>query len=147
LSTTKSANNDVKTIAQLSARHNVLYGDDDYFNMWIPNTTASQEFTLTKANCKSSAGTYSLMVGVDKNYSILFKHFNGVKIRTGVNVTGASWPDGGSITDYGYHNFFLNRDDATSNTYFWFENVPCDDIITFVVDGFSDQFIMIKGHD
>lgn len=147
LDTTKSANNDVKILAQLSARHNVLYGDDGYFNMWIPNTTVSQEFTLTKANCQSSAGTYSLMVGVDKNYSILFKHFNGVKIKTGINVTSASWPDGGSITDYGYHNFFLNKDDATSNTYFWFVNVPCDDIITFVVDGFTKQFIMIKGHD
>lgn len=146
LITTKSANNDVKTLAQLSARHNVLYGDDDYFNMWIPNTTASQEFTLTKANC-GSAGIYSLMVGVDKNYSILFKHFNTIRIKTDVNVTGASWPDGGSINKYEYHNFFLDRLSATSNTYFWFMDVPCDDIITFVVDGFSKQFIMIKGHD
>ena len=146
LDTTKSANNDVKTLAQLSARHNVLYGDDDYFNMWISNTTASQEFTLTKADC-GSAGTYSLMVGVDKHYSILFKHFNTIKIKTGVNVTSASWPDGGSINNYAYHNFFLDKLSATSNTYFWFSDVPCDDIITFVVDGFSKHFIMIKGHD
>lgn len=147
----KSANVDVKIPTNFSARHNVLYGVDDCFNMWIPYTSSSptaQEFTLTKAECigGSSGGMYSLFIGVDKNYSILFKNFNGATIKTGVNVTSSSWPDGGSITDYGYYNFFLNRKSATSNTYFAF-SVPCDDIITFVVDGCSQQFIMIKGHD
>lgn len=144
-------NVDVKTPANFSARHNVLYGPDAYFNMWIPYTSSSptsQEFTLTKAECigSSSGGMYDLFIGVDKNYSILFKHFNGATIKTGVNVTSSSWPNGGSENRYTYHNFFLDKDNATSNTYFSF-NVPCDDIITFVVDGFSKQFIMIKGHD
>ena len=140
-----ATNVNVNTPTNFSARHNVLYGTDNYFNMWIPNTTASQEFTLTKA--AGDAGTYILTVGVDKNYSILFKHFNDVSIKTGVNVTGASWPDGGNNNDYGYKNFFLNKASATSNTYFYFYNVPCDDVISFIVDGVTKQFIMIKGHD
>lgn len=144
-------NVDVKTPTDFSARHNVLYGSDYNFNMWIPYPSSSptaQEFTLTKAQCigSSSGGMYNLFIGVDKNYSIIFKHFGVAKIKTGVNVTSSSWPDGGSITNYTYKNFFLDKDNATSNTYFLFE-VPCDDIITFIVDGYSKQFIMIKGHD
>ena len=146
--TTSSVNDDVKKLSNFSARHNVLYGHDSNFNIWIPYSSASptaQEFTLTKASCLEF-GNYTLYVGVDKNYSILFKNFNSTTIRNGVNAPGSSWPAGGSDTDYKVKNFFLNRDDATSNTYFSF-TVPCDDIITFVVDGFSKQFIMIKGHN
>ena len=151
LNMAKSANADVKTPTNFSARHNVLYGADDCFNMWIPYTSSgptAQEFTLTKAACigGSSGGMYSLYIGVDKNYSILFKHFNEVSIKTGVNVTSSSWPNGGSETNYTNHNFFLDKNNAISNTYFSF-NVPCDDIITFIVDGVTQQFIMIKGHD
>ena len=140
----------VKKPANFRARHNVIYGDEStgYFNMWIPYSTASrtsQEFTLTKADCLGD-GMYSLMVGVDKNYSILFKNFNSASIKTGIDVPGSSWPDGGSVTDYKFNNFFLDRLSATSNTYFSF-SVPCDDIITFIVDGASQQFIMIKSHD
>ena len=130
------------------ARHNVLYGSANYFNMWIPYSTASrtsQEFTLTKADCIGNY-MYNLTVGVDKNYSILFKHFKIASIKTGLDVPGSSWPDGGSVTDYKFNNFFLDRLSATSNTYFSF-SVPCDDIITFIVDGASQQFIMIKSHD
>ena len=147
--TTSSVNDDVKKLSNFSARHNVLYGHDSNFNIWIPYSSASptsQEFTLTKANCLE-VGNYTLYVGVDKNYSIIFKNFNTIKIKTDINAPGSSWPDGGSINDYEYHNFFLDKASATSNTYFLFSNVPCDDIITFVVDGFSQQFIMIKGHD
>ncbi len=141
----------VKKPANFRARHNVIYGDESsgYFNMWIPYSTASrtsQEFTLTKADCISDAGMYRLMVGVDKNYSILFKHFKITSIKTGLDVPDYSWPDGGSTTPYNYSNFFLDRLSATSNTYFSF-SVPCDDVITFIVDGASQQFIMIKSHD
>lgn len=143
-------NVDVKKPANFRARHNVLYGDEatGCFNMWIPYSKASrtsQEFTLTKADCISD-GMYSLSVGVDKNYSILFKNFHIALIRTGLDVPGSSWPEGGSTTNYTYNNFFLDRLTATSNTYFSF-SVPCDDIITFIVDGASQQFIMIKSHD
>ena len=131
------------------ARHNVLYGSANYFNMWIPYSTTSrtsQEFTLTKADCIGNY-MYNLTVGVDKNYSILFKHFKIASIKTGIDVPGSSWPDGGSVTDYKFNNFFLDKDrDSPSNTYFSF-SVPCDDIITFIVDGASQQFIMIKSHD
>ena len=146
-----SANNvSVKKPANFSARHNVLYGDESTgcFNMWISYSTASrtsQEFTLTKADCLGN-GMYSLMVGVDKNYSILFKNFHSTYIKTGLNVPGSSWPDEGTAVKYNYSNFFLDRLKATSNTYFSF-SVPCDDIITFIVDGASQQFIMIKSHD
>lgn len=146
--TTSSVNDDVKKLSNFSARHNVLYGHDSNFNIWIPYSSASptsQEFTLTKANCLEF-GNYTLYVGVDKNYSILFKNFNSTTIKNGVNAPGSSWPTGGTLTEYKLKNFFLDKDDATSNTYFSF-TVPCDDIITFVVDGFSQQFIMIKGHD
>ena len=131
------------------ARHNVLYGSANYFNMWIPYSPASrtsQEFTLTKADCIGNY-MYNLTVGVDKNYSILFKHFKIASIKTGIDVPGSSWPEGGSTTVYDYNNFFLDKDrDSPSNTYFSF-SVPCDDIITFIVDGASQQFIMIKSHD
>ena len=146
-----SANNvSVKKPANFRARHNVIYGDESTgcFNMWIPYSTASrtsQEFTLTKADCLGD-GMYRLMVGVDKNYSILFKNFHSTYIKTGLNVPGSSWPDEGPPVKYNYSNFFLDRLTATSNTYFSF-SVPCDDIITFVVDGASQQFIMIKSHD
>ena len=140
----------VKKPDNFRARHNVIYGDEStgYFNMWIPYSTTSrtsQEFTLTKADCIGD-GMYSLTVGVDKNYSILFKHFNSASIKTGIDVPGSSWPDGGSTVNYKFNNFFLDRLSATSNTYFSF-SVPCDDIITFIVDGASQQFIMIKNHD
>ena len=131
------------------ARHNVLYGSANYFNMWIPYSTASrtsQEFTLTKADCIGNY-MYNLTVGVDKNYSILFKHFKIASIKTGIDVPGSSWPDEGTAVKYNYSNFFLDKDrDSPSNTYFSF-SVPCDDIITFIVDGASQQFIMIKSHD
>lgn len=147
-----ATNVSVKKPANFRARHNVIYGDErtGCFNMWIPYSTASrtsQEFTLTKADCLSDSGMYSLTVGVDKNYSILFKHFKIATIKTGLDVPGSSWPDGGSAVKYNnYSNFFLDRLSATSNTYFSF-SVPCDDIITFIVDGASQQFIMIKSHD
>lgn len=137
-----------KKPSHFRARHNVLYGSYDYFNMWIPYSTTShtsQEFTLTKADGKGT-GMYYLTVGVDKHYSILFKHFNDASIKTGIDVPGYSWPEGGSITTYTYDNFFLDKESATSNTYFSF-SVPCDDIITFIVDGASQQFIMIKNHN
>ena len=146
-----ATNVSVKKLADFSARHNVLYGDESTgcFNMWIPYSTASrtsQEFTLTKADCISD-GMYLLTVGVDKNYSIIFKHFKIALIKTGLDVPGSSWPDEGTAVKYNYSNFFLDKDrDSPSNTYFSF-SVPCDDIITFVVDGFSQQFIMIKSHD
>ena len=131
------------------ARHNVLYGSANYFNMWIPYSTTSrtsQEFTLTKADCIGNY-MYNLTVGVDKNYSILFKHFKIASIKTGIDVPGSSWPDEGTAVKYNYSNFFLDKDrDSPSNTYFSF-SVPCDDIITFIVDGASQQFIMIKSHD
>ena len=138
-----------KNPSHFIARHNVLYGSANYFNMWIPYSTASrtsQEFTLTKADCIGNY-MYNLTVGVDKNYSILFKHFKIASIKTGIDVPGSSWPDGGFVTDYKFNNFFLDKDrDSPSNTYFSF-SVPCDDIITFIVDGASQQFIMIKSHD
>ena len=116
--------------------------------MWIPYSLAShtsQEFTLTKADGKGT-GMYNLTVGVDKHYSILFKHFKIATIQTGIDVPGSSWPEGGSITKYPHDNFFLDKDrDSPTNTYFSF-SVPCDDIITFIVDGASKQFIMIKNH-
>ena len=146
-----ATNVSVKKPANFRARHNVLYGDESTgcFNMWIPYPTASrtsQEFTLTKADCISD-GMYRLMVGVDKNYSILFKNFNSAYIKTGLNVPGSSWPDEGTAVQYKYNNFFLDKDrDSPSNTYFSF-SVPCDDIITFIVDGYSQQFIMIKNHN
>ena len=136
-----------KNPSHFRARHNVLYGSGDYFNMWIPYSTArtSQEFTLTKADCIGNS-MYNLTVGVDKHYSILFKHFHKATIQTGIDVPGSSWPEGGSITNYPYNNFFLDKDrDSPSNTYFSF-SVPCDDIITFIVDGASQQFIMIKNN-
>ena len=142
-----ATNVSVKKPANFRARHNVLYGSDDYFNMWIPYPTPSlnsQEFTLTKADGKGT-GMYNLTVGVDKHYSILFKNFNSAYIKTGLNVTGSSWPDEGTAVPYKYNNFFLDRLTATSNTYFSF-SVPCDDIITFIVDGASQQFIMIKNN-
>ena len=144
-----ATNVSVKKPANFSARHNVLYGDESTgcFNMWIPYPTTShnsQEFTLTKAACISD-GMYRLMVGVDKHYSILFKNFNSAYIKTGINVSGSSWPDEGTAVPYKYNNFFLDRD-SPSNTYFSF-SVPCDDIITFIVDGYSQQFIMIKNHN
>ena len=146
-----ATNVSVKNPTNFRARHNVIYGDEStgYFNMWIPYSTASrtsQEFTLTKADCLGDSGMYRLTVGVDKNYSILFKHFKIASIKTGLDVPGSSWPDGGSTVKYNYSNFFLDRLLATSNTYFSF-SVPCDDIITFIVDGASQQFIMIKSHD
>ena len=138
-----------KNPSHFIARHNVLYGSANYFNMWIPYSTASrtsQEFTLTKADCIGNY-MYNLTVGVDKNYSILFKHFKIASIKTGLNVPGSSWPDEGTAVKYNYSNFFLDKDrDSPSNTYFSF-SVPCDDIITFIVDGASQQFIMIKSHD
>ena len=146
-----ATNVSVKKPANFRARHNVLYGDESTgcFNMWIPYSTASrtsQEFTLTKADSIGD-GMYILTVGVDKNYSILFKHFHKASIQTGIDVPGSSWPEGGSITTYTYDNFFLDKNrDSPSNTYFWF-SVPCDDIITFIVDGASQQFIMIKNHN
>ena len=150
LSMASATNVSVKKPANFKARHNVLYGDESTgcFNMWIPYSTASrtsQEFTLTKADCISD-GMYRLTVGVDKNYSILFKNFKSTYIKTGLDVPGSSWPEGGSTTNYTYNNFFLDKESATSNTYFLF-SVPCDDIITFIVDGASQQFIMIKNHD
>lgn len=148
LDTVSGVNISAKNPSHFSARHNVLYGSANYFNMWIPYSTASltsQEFTLTKA-ASVSDGMYNLTVGVDKHYSILFKHFHKASIRTGIDVPGSSWPEGGSTTNYTYNNFFLDRLTATSNTYFSF-SVPCDDIITFIVDGASQQFIMIKNHD
>ena len=139
-----------KNPSHFIARHNVLYGSANYFNMWIPYSNASrtsQEFTLTKADCIGNNYMYNLTVGVDKNYSILFKHFKIASIKTGIDVPGSSWPEGGSTTVYDYNNFFLDKDrDSPSNTYFSF-SVPCDDIITFIVDGASQQFIMIKSHD
>lgn len=139
-----------KNPSHFIARHNVLYGSGDYFNMWIPYPTPSlnsQEFTLTKADCLSDDGMYNLTVGVDKHYSILFKHFKIATIKTGLNVPGSSWPNEGTAVKYNYSNFFLDKDrDSPTNTYFSF-SVPCDDIITFVVDGYSKQFIMIKSHD
>ncbi len=147
-----ATNVSVKKPANFRARHNVIYGNEStgYFNMWIPPystaSRTSQEFTLTKADSLGN-GMYNLTVGVDKNYSILFKHFHKASIQTGIDVPGSSWPEGGSITNYTYDNFFLDKDrDSPSNTYFWF-SVPCDDIITFIVDGFSQQFIMIKNHN
>ena len=145
-----ATNVSVKKPANFRARHNVLYGDESTgcFNMWIPYSTASrtsQEFTLTKADCISD-GMYRLTVGVDKNYSIIFKHFKSASIKTGLDVPNSSWPEGGTAVAYKYNNFFLDRLTATSNTYFSF-SVPCDDIITFIVDGASQQFIMIKSHD
>lgn len=138
-----------KNPSHFIARHNVLYGTGDYFNMWIPYSTPSlnsQEFTLTKADCLGNY-MYNLTVGVDKHYSILFKHFKIASIKTGLDVPGSSWPDGGTAVAYKYNNFFLDKDrDSPSNTYFSF-SVPCDDIITFIVDGASQQFIMIKSHD
>ena len=151
LSMASATNVSVKKPANFKARHNVLYGDESTgcFNMWIPYSTASrtsQEFTLTKADCISD-GMYRLTVGVDKHYSILFKNFKIASIKTGLDVSGSSWPDGGSVTDYTYKNFFLDKDRVShSNTYFSF-SVPCDDIITFIVDDYSQQFIMIKSHD
>jgi hypothetical protein len=120
--------------------------------MWIPDTTASQEFTLTKA-ASVHRGVYRLSIGVDKNYSIIFKNFepntgsqsNHTVIKTGTNVTG-SWPNGGTNATYDYSSFFLDKEQATSNTYFNFPAIPCDDVITFIVDGATKQFIMIKGH-
>ena len=137
-----------KNPSHFIARHNVLYGSGDYFNMWIPYSTQSlnsQEFTLTKADCLGNY-MYNLTVGVDKHYSILFKNFKIASIKTGIDVPGSSWPDEGTAVKYNYSNFFLDRLTATSNTYFSF-SVPCDDIITFIVDGASQQFIMIKSHD
>ena len=138
-----------KNPSHFIARHNVLYGSANYFNMWIPYSTASrtsQEFTLTKADCIGNY-MYNLTVGVDKNYSILFKHFKIAYIKTGIDVPGSSWPDEGTSVEYKFNNFFLDKDrDSPSNTYFSF-SVPCDDIITFIVDGASQQFIMIKSHD
>ena len=148
LDTVSGVNISAKNPSHFSARHNVLYGSANYFNMWIPYSTTSltsQEFTLTKA-ASVSDGMYNLTVGVDKHYSIIFKHFNKASIKTGLDVPGSSWPEGGSTTNYTYNNFFLDRLTATSNTYFSF-SVPCDDIITFIVDGASQQFIMIKSHD
>lgn len=148
LDTVSGVNISAKNPSHFSARHNVLYGSANYFNMWIPYSTTSltsQEFTLTKA-ASVSDGMYNLTVGVDKHYSILFKHFNSAYIKTGLDVPGSSWPEGGSTTNYTYNNFFLDRLSATSNTYFSF-SVPCDDVITFIVDGASQQFIMIKSHD
>lgn len=148
LDTVSGVNISAKNPSHFSARHNVLYGSANYFNMWIPYSTASltsQEFTLTKADCLGNY-MYNLTVGVDKHYSIIFKHFKIALIRTGLDVPGSSWPEGGSTTNYTYNNFFLDRLTATSNTYFSF-SVPCDDIITFIVDGASQQFIMIKSHD
>lgn len=148
LDTVSGVNISAKNPSHFSARHNVLYGSANYFNMWIPYSTASctsQEFTLTKA-ASLSDGMYNLTVGVDKHYSILFKHFKIASIKTGLDVPGSSWPDGGTAVAYNYSNFFLDRLTATSNTYFSF-SVPCDDIITFIVDGASQQFIMIKSHD
>ena len=120
--------------------------------MWIPNTTASQEFTLTKAASLSN-GLYRLTIGVDGHYSIIFKNFAPVSsttnhtskilIKTGLDVSG-SWPTGGTQYYYGFPGFY--KSSATTNTYFDFQAIPCDDIITFIVDGFSKQFIMIKGH-
>ena len=138
-----------KNPSHFIARHNVLYGTGDYFNMWIPYSTPSlnsQEFTLTKADCLGNY-MYNLTVGVDKHYSIIFKHFKIASIKTGIDVSGSSWPDEGTAVAYKYNNFFLDKDrDSPSNTYFSF-SVPCDDIITFIVDGYSQQFIMIKSHD
>ena len=138
-----------KNPSHFIARHNVLYGSANYFNMWIPYLTASrtsQEFTLTKADCIGNY-MYNLTVGVDKHYSILFKHFKIASIKTGIDVPGSSWPDEGTSVAYKFNNFFLDKDrDSPSNTYFSF-SVPCDDIITFIVDGASQQFIMIKSHD
>lgn len=145
LGTVSGVNISAKNPSHFIARHNVLYGTGDYFNMWIPYSSASQEFTLTKADCLGNY-MYNLTVGVDKHYSILFKHFKIASIKTGLDVTGSSWPDGGTAIAYKYNNFFLDRLTATSNTYFSF-SVPCDDIITFIVDGASQQFIMIKSHD
>ena len=143
-----ATNVSVKKPANFRARHNVLYGSGDYFNMWIPYSTASrtsQEFTLTKADCIGNY-MYYLTVGVDKHYSILFKHFHKATIKTGIDVPGSSWPDGGTADEYKPNNFFLDKDrDSPSNTYFSF-SVPCDDIITFIVDGASQQFIMIKNN-
>ena len=51
---------------------------------------------------------------------------------------------GGTQYYYGFPGFY--KSSATTNTYFDFQAIPCDDIITFIVDGFSKQFIMIKGH-
>ena len=138
-----------KNPSHFIARHNVLYGSANYVNMWIPYLTASrtsQEFTLTKADCIGNY-MYNLTVGVDKHYSILFKHFKIASIKTGIDVPGSSWPDEGTSVAYKFNNFFLDKDrDSPSNTYFSF-SVPCDDIITFIVDGASQQFIMIKSHD
>lgn len=147
-------NVNVSSVANFSARHNVIYGDESTgcFNMWIPNTTASQEFTLTKAESLSN-GLYRLTIGVDGHYSIIFKNFAPVSstlnhtskilIKTGLDVSG-SWPTGGTQYYYGFPGFY--KSSATTNTYFDFQAIPCDDIITFIVDGFSKQFIMIKGH-
>lgn len=153
-------NVDVKTPVNFSARHNVLYGDESSgcFNMWIPYSSASptsQEFTLTKATCISNGGTYRLTIGVDKNYSIIFRNFDPnksvetkhTKIKTGLNNVTGSWPNGGDDNYYDYSDFFLDKDrDSASNTYFNFPVISYDSIITFIVDGFSKQFIMIKGH-
>lgn len=154
-------NVDVKTPTNFSARHNVLYGDESTgcFNMWIPYSSASptsQEFTLTKATCISKGGTYRLTVGVDKNYSIIFRNFDPnksvdikhTKIKTGLNNVTGSWPNGGVENYYDYSDFFLDKDrDSASNTYFNFPAISYDSIITFIVDGVTKQFIMIKGHD
>ena len=149
-------NLNIKTYpAAFTATHNIIFGDDAEgycFNMWIPDTTASQEFTLTKA-ASIHRGVYRLSIGVDKNYSIIFKNFepntgsqsNHTVIKTGTNVTG-SWPNGGTNATYDYSSFFLDKEQATSNTYFNFPAIPCDDVITFIVDGATKQFIMIKGH-
>lgn len=153
-------NVDVKTPANFSARHNVLYGDESSgcFNMWIPYSSASptsQEFTLAKATCISNGGTYRLTIGVDKNYSIIFRNFDPntttvdarrTKIKTGLNNVTGSWPNGGDENYYDYSDFFLDKDrDSPSNTYFNFPAISYDNIITFIVDGYSQQFIMIKG--
>ena len=161
LSMASAINVDVKTPANFSARHNVIYADEStgYFNMWIPYSSAtpiSQEFTLTKATCMSNSGTYRLTVGVDKNYSIIFRNFDPNKsndlkhtmIKTGLNNVTGSWPNGGENNYYDYSDFFLDKDrDSASNTYFKFPAISYDSIITFIVDGVTKQFIMIKGHD
>ena len=150
-----AVNVSAKTPTNFSARHNVIFGDEatGCFNMWIPyNSAFSQEFTLSKAESLSN-GLYRLTIGVDGHYSIIFKNFepnsdtmshtSKIIIKTGLDVTG-SWPASGTNYYYSFPSFY--KSSATTNTYFDFRAIPCDDIITFIVDGYSKQFIMIKGH-
>ena len=130
----------------------LLNGQDSwYLSLWIPTGTSANSFRLIKSQ-SYGAGTYTMTVGVQSGYTMIFKNFasgsTGISARQiKENVeTKTSWPVGQAGTEIDRTLNSIYYPATNKNTCFLFKQIPSNDTIDVIVDSFSKQFIMIKNH-